>query len=314
MRYRVRNAVFGDVEKITAMLRKSSTEPKFAFIEPEDYIKRYMRKPYYNPKTHLVLLHSEEVVGELLASIDVGYGVLKNGAVGVRISIVPEHQSEETVGLLLRTVEPRLRKLGFGEMQTTVSQNKELEQIIESQGFRQDSSGYWMIKEDLELPQVKRIEGLQIRRIEPKEIEKFYELVNISFSTDQNWEPYTFPDFAEKYIYPAYVDFNGYFFADFKGELVGTVAAWAHQEKNIRGLDGGEIRALGVIPHYRNLGIGKHLLSEALKYLIARGMQKFYLGTDSYNLPAVSIYKRFNFRVFREHKRYKKMLVESGAR
>lgn len=308
MKYTVRNAVLEDVERITAMLRKISTEPKFAVIQPEEYMKRYMRSPYYNPKAHLVLLYAGEIAGELLASADVGYGVLKDGAVGVRISIIPEHQNQETVDLLIQMIEPIIKKLGFVEMQITVSQNKELEQLLEKEGFRYDSSGYWMIKEDLELPLIDNICELRIRKIAPIEIEKFYEIVNRCFSTEPNWEPYTFPDFAEKYIYPSYVDFNGYFFAELKNEIVGTVAAWAHEEKNIKGLDGGEIRALGVTPEHRNLGIGKHLMREALRYLISRGMRKFYLGTDSYNLPALSIYRRFGFRIFREHKRYRKRL------
>ncbi|MEM3444403.1 MAG: GNAT family N-acetyltransferase [Thermoplasmata archaeon] len=313
MSYGVRGATLGDVEQITAMLRKISTEPKFAFLEPEGYIRRYMRKPYYNPELHFVLLHNGEIVGELLASVDVGYGVLRDGAVGIRVSIVPEHQKKETVGLLLNAAEPGLKKYGFAEMQMTVSQNKELEEIIEGMGFSYVSSGYWMVKEDTELPQLKNTEGLRIRKIERNEIEKFYELVNLCFSTEPNWQPYSFQEFAEKYIYPAYVDFNGYFLAEFKNRIVGTVAAWAHEEKEPGGLDGGEIRALGVLPEWRNLGIGKHLLAGALRYLITRGMRKFYLGTDSYNLPALSIYKRFNFRVFREHRRYRKMLA-SGAR
>ncbi|MCX8174479.1 MAG: GNAT family N-acetyltransferase [Thermoplasmata archaeon] len=315
MRYRVRNARQEDVAEITAMLKKTSTEPRFALIGPEEYIKRYMRKPYYNQENHLLLLHDGEIVGELLASQDVGYGVLKNNSVGVRISIVPEHLNPETVSLLLGQVEERLGRSGFDEMQTTVTQNPELERILQDLGFKYDSSGYWMVKDDTELPRIEAVEGLTVRKMGAEEIERFYELVNLAFSTEPNWQPYTYEDFAEKYIYPSYVDFNGYFFAELRGRFVGTVAAWAHEEKNLKGLDGGEIRALGVVPECRNLGIGKHLMMGALRYLIARGMRKFYLGTDSYNLPALRIYSYFGFRVFREHRRYRKTIgTESAVR
>ncbi|MGB9636892.1 MAG: GNAT family N-acetyltransferase [Thermoplasmata archaeon] len=306
---KIRNANPEDIEEILAMLKKAASDPRFSFMSREEYMKRFMRTPYYMRENHLLMFSGNTLVGELLASADVGYGVLKSASVGVRITFLAEYLTEENVKQILSYVESGLKTQGYTNLQITVNPDDKLRKIIEKLGFCYDSSGYWMIKEDRDLPQIRHTEGVCVRAITPTEIDEFYNLVNLSFSTDPNWQPYNYADFAEKYIYPEYVDFQGYFIAEFEGRKVGTVAAWAHQNHGSKGLIGGEIRALGVLPEYRKKGIGKMLLERSIIYLIKRGMQRFYLGTDSYNLPALAIYSKFGFRVFREYLRYRKKIT-----
>jgi ribosomal protein S18 acetylase RimI-like enzyme len=308
MKYRIRNATIQDIEKILVMLRKAHPcDPRYLAMDAREYIKKFMREPYYKTSNHILLFNDEDLVGELLASPDVGYGILKNNSLGLRLNILPEHISTYTITLLLQTVEKIAQEQGFVELQVTLDSEDKLKEFLEAQGFKYNSSGYWMVKEDCTLPVLRNMQGYVVRHIKQDEIFQFYKTVNLAFSTDENWKPYEYEEFAQKYIYPEYVDFNGYFVALDGEKFVGTVVAWAHNSPD--GIfPGGEIRALGVLPEYRNKGIGSFLLARALEFLISRGITKFYLGTDSYNTPALAIYRRFGFRVWREHLRYRKRI------
>lgn len=52
---------------------------------------------------------------------------------------------------------------------------------------------------------------------------------------------------------------------------------------------------MGVIPEYQRMGIGKRLMEELYKAVLAAGISKISLGVHKNNTPAVSLYKQQNW-------------------
>ncbi len=60
----------------------------------------------------------------------------------------------------------------------------------------------------------------------------------------------------------------------------------------------------GVRPEYRKKGIGRALLSDGMKWILARGMDTIYLGMDAENAKALNLYNSLGFRVGEESINY----------
>lgn len=59
----------------------------------------------------------------------------------------------------------------------------------------------------------------------------------------------------------------------------------------------GKIIAFAVKKEFRRMGIGKMLLSEAIKRLEGRGKRKIILEVRVSNIPAQKLYKKFGFEI-----------------
>lgn len=80
------------------------------------------------------------------------------------------------------------------------------------------------------------------------------------------------------------------FVAEYGGEVVGYVIACVESGK-------GHIVTIAVRPKYRRRGFGRLLLCKALIALSERGVKSAFLEVRTSNLPAISLYEKFNFRV-----------------
>ena len=63
---------------------------------------------------------------------------------------------------------------------------------------------------------------------------------------------------------------------------------------------GGQIEPMGVRADQRNLGLGRAILSEALRRLILHGAGQLFVETDSYRDAAFALYESVGFRVARD--------------
>lgn len=81
------------------------------------------------------------------------------------------------------------------------------------------------------------------------------------------------------------------------GRLAAFCVCWLHQ-----GADGiqGQIEPMGVHPDFRNLGLGRAILSEGLRRLYAQGAQEVFVETDNYRDAAFALYESVGFRVMRD--------------
>ena len=60
--------------------------------------------------------------------------------------------------------------------------------------------------------------------------------------------------------------------------------------------DEAEILSIAVAPHYRRRGVGRLLLEEALRQLYRDGASTVHLEVEDSNLPAITLYRRLEFR------------------
>jgi hypothetical protein len=63
----------------------------------------------------------------------------------------------------------------------------------------------------------------------------------------------------------------------------------------------GAVQNVGVVPHYRGLGIGRALVLKALHGFRSAGMRSAYLEVTALNAPAVRLYRALGFRCSRTH-------------
>lgn len=76
----------------------------------------------------------------------------------------------------------------------------------------------------------------------------------------------------------------------------------------------GWVRQIGVLPEYRDRGIGVSLLSHALGEWWRRGKGRVGLGVQSDNVPAISLYKKLGFHIDSVYDTYRKSLVGLRAK
>lgn len=79
--------------------------------------------------------------------------------------------------------------------------------------------------------------------------------------------------------------------------IVGSVMTWKEEDEGI-------IEDLFVRGNWRNQGIAKHLLAQALIYLKNNGLNIAELEVDTTNRSALSLYESVGFRVVEEEVRY----------
>jgi len=77
-------------------------------------------------------------------------------------------------------------------------------------------------------------------------------------------------------------------------EVLGTIT-WDPIENGRTSID------VYVAPAHRGKGLGTALLKKALQRLETEGVKEIELGVDANNLPALKLYRKFGFTVFRTH-------------
>jgi mycothiol synthase len=88
------------------------------------------------------------------------------------------------------------------------------------------------------------------------------------------------------------------------GRLAAFCICWL--SKGLETAASGQIEPLGVHAEFRNLGIGRAILSEGLRRLILHGARRIYVQTDSYRNDALVVYESLGFRVVRDILVYRK--------
>jgi ribosomal protein S18 acetylase RimI-like enzyme len=91
---------------------------------------------------------------------------------------------------------------------------------------------------------------------------------------------------------------RGLFIVDSHGHCVATLTNWWN--------DSGEIKEpsvhwVGVLPAHQGLGLGKAIVFEGMKRMIAlEGDRDYYLHTQTWSYVAVSIYKKVGYQIVKD--------------
>lgn len=85
--------------------------------------------------------------------------------------------------------------------------------------------------------------------------------------------------------------------ADLDGKIVGMIVVWLI-------VDEAHVATVATDPEYRRQGIGKRLLSHALRSLIHEGARSSFLEVRESNIPAQELYRKFGYEQTGRRRRY----------
>jgi ribosomal-protein-alanine N-acetyltransferase len=132
----------------------------------------------------------------------------------------------------------------------------------------------------------------------PKDVDGIWSLEQLSFVV-----PWAYSDFERE------IGENilaSYMIAETKDLLIGYAGLWVV-------LDEGHITNIAVHPEWRGAGVATMLITELLKTARGKGANRFTLEVRVNNEPAISLYKKFGFRVEGYRKKYYKDTGEDAA-
>lgn len=86
-----------------------------------------------------------------------------------------------------------------------------------------------------------------------------------------------------------------WFIAEVKGTQVGVLLLNPVQEMQCT-----ELAYLGVVPHARGKGVGNTMMHHAIEQSMKQGLPRITLAVDANNLPAIQLYKKWNFHKTKE--------------
>lgn len=87
--------------------------------------------------------------------------------------------------------------------------------------------------------------------------------------------------------------------ADLDGKVVGMVVVWLI-------IDEAHVATLATHPDFRRRGIGKKLLSHALRHMIDEGARSSFLEVRESNFTAQEMYRKFGYEASGRRRRYYK--------
>lgn len=94
------------------------------------------------------------------------------------------------------------------------------------------------------------------------------------------------------------------YYAVKEGQVIGWADLW--QETNPRQSHRASL-GMGVLSEYRGLGVGSQLLSHLLAHAQRFGLEKVELQVYTSNLPAIALYRKFNFEDEGVVRKYRKL-------
>lgn len=148
------------------------------------------------------------------------------------------------------------------------------------------------------------IEHFVIESAEFGDISRFCDIEGMSFSqpwSRENFES-SFNNSAAKYFKAVRKFSNS---GEMNEEIVGFIGLSVV-------LDEAEVINLAVEPAHRNVGIGRSLVLEALKWLVGQNVCSVFLEVRFSNIPAIELYKTVGFDEIGVRKRYYSAPVEDA--
>jgi ribosomal-protein-alanine N-acetyltransferase len=143
------------------------------------------------------------------------------------------------------------------------------------------------------------IQNYSLRRFSPSDLES---VININrVCLPENYAAYFFID-----------TFNSlpdtFIVAEYQGRVVGYIMCRLEHGfsdlKKLRFARKGHIISVAVMPDFRNVGIGRSLVEQALSALSAHDTDECYLEVRINNIQAINLYRKMGFEITRTIPRY----------
>jgi mycothiol synthase len=292
----VRAARRDDLDATVAMLNEHSRRLHGADdVTPRDLL-QYWESPD-------VELGQDILVAENDAGI-VGYADV--GLHGEHVWLDVRATDDESLpGLLLAIENVAAAKMPAASlMGYTSAEDAPLRDLFAGSGYDLVRHSYRMkIELTGDLPEPEWPDGVSVRTMRDGEERRFYDAHNASFAGTWMFHPEPYETWHHWFVEDPSFDPSLWFAADHRDELAGIVIARpAEHEPGL-----GWIRILGVLPEYRQRGLGQALLRHAFAEFAGRGFDAVGLGVDAENpTGAVRVYERAGMHVERTNLLFEK--------
>ena len=173
------------------------------------------------------------------------------------------------------------------------------------------SSGYGLVRHSYRmrvelngaLPEPEWPDSVSVRAMRDGEERQFYDAHNASFAGTWMFHPEPYETWHHWFVEDPSFDPSLWFVAEADAEVAGIVIARkAEYEPGL-----GWIRILGVLPEYRQRGLGQALLRHTFGEFAGRGLEAVGLGVDAENpTGAVRVYERAGMYVERTNLLFEK--------
>jgi len=219
------------------------------------------------------------------------------------------HPAKTGAGLgswLLRQGEERARDLGFPAVLTwCLVPDADARALFERSGYREVRRFYRMLIEHEDVPLAAEWpEGFRVSTFEPADGRAFHAALDEAFAEEWNFVSQPFEHWAERRLNVPEFDPTLLFIVRDGDEIAAVLRGEAD-----RG-GAGWVGAIGVLPRWRQRGLGLALLRHAFGEFYRRGQTRVALGVDAQNpTGATSLYERAGMHIAYEAAAFEKELT-----
>ena len=172
--------------------------------------------------------------------------------------------------------------------------NKSLIQLIEQLNFTAERHAFLLVRDEIQLPEIKLPENFTIRAFQPK-IDKqvWCQIRNAAFANLQGGETPITPEIVTKMIESVDYIEGGMMILSHLDQPVGVIRG-SHEEYEEEPIM--NIGPLAIIPEYQGKGLGRVLLRAALHFAKQKNYRRTILSVNGENEKAIALYIQEGFK------------------
>ena len=295
--FTVRAPRMDEVEATAELLNEHSRQLHGVPDQPASELRQYWESPDVD-------FARDVLVAEANGAL-VGYADL--GVHGEHVWLDVRGLEPEPLRALLDAIQERAaeKKPGAGLMGYTSESDELVRDLYEQSGYSVTRHSYRMeISLEGGAPEAQWPEGFAVRTMHPGEEERIYEAHMCSFADTWMFEREPVELWSHWFLKDTAFDPSLWFLAEAGDTLAGISLTRASE--NEPGL--GWVRILGVMPEFRQRGLGQALLRHTFAEYASRGLDRVGLGVDAENpTGAVRVYERAGMHVARTNLILKKV-------
>jgi len=304
-----RHPTTADVEKIVDVINRAGRElPLHDYVSKEEIETTLFKDNHFDAKDSccLAVIHDQFVGCGIVFAEKSRIKAGKNDA-DITIEVVPEHRDEGIQRALMHSALEFLRSVKIHDAKHLCAGTTGWKHDLSHEfGFRDDHHGYTLICRVGKEPRASlppdgiHLEHMMFKEASDEDILDLTNVYNNFYSDILNFAPELVESWIE-YRDELRENVERITFAKEGARIVGACSCeeWTGLNRQ-GGVRAGFVSTVGVIKPYRRKGIGRALLSDAVKWLHERGMDTVYLRVDARNPDALRLYTSSGFEIFRE--------------
>ncbi len=290
--FTIRAARMDEVEAAAELLNEHSRQLHGVDDQPASELRQYWESPDVDFERDVLVAEGPD--GSLGGYADLGVQ-------GKYVWLDVRGREAEPLRALLDAIEARAaeKKPGASLMGYTSESDKLIRDLYEQAGYRVTRHSYRMeIGLDGGAPEPEWPEGFSVRRFSSGEEERVYEAHMNSFADTWMFEPEPFEIWSHWFLKDTAFDPSLWFLTEAGDELAGIALTRVSENEP----DLGWVRILGVMPEFRQRGLGQALLRHVFGEHARRGLARVGLGVDAENpTGAVRVYERAGMHLARKN-------------